>query len=202
MDKYLFRRTIAAVGSVAVVLGGSIAAFAYNISDVEPLSNKSAVEQVSPDPKTLSVTKTATNEVNPVCPFCGQIIDGYDNFLTWSEIQLLASLVDLEVGIEEYECKKAVVSIVFNRMKLYDMSLEDVIFADNQFAVADKVRQHTPSEESVNAVKAVITGGVTLPEYVTFFRADDYHCWGDLIPYICIGNTYFSYSESVKNRIE
>ncbi len=202
MDKYLLRRTIAAVGSVAVVLGGSIAAFAYNISDVESLSNESVAEQVRPDPKTLSVTKTANNEVNPVCPFCGQIIDGYDNFLTWGEIQLLASLVDLEAGIEEYECKKAVVSVVFNRMKLYDMSLEDVIFADNQFAVADVVRQQTPSEESVNAVKEVITGGVILPEYVTFFRAGDYHRWGDLIPFIQIGNTYFSYSESIKNLVE
>lgn len=201
MNKYAFRRAVAAVIASVVVIGSGIAIVIHNTPEVESFDANDPQTLVCPDPETLTVTKHATNEINPICPFCGQIIDGDYNFLTWSEIQTLASLVDLEVGIENYDCKKAVASIVFNRMNYYNLELDDVIFADNQFSVADKVREHKPSEESINAVKDVITGGITVPEYVMFFRAGGYHCWGDQKPYMQIGNTYFSYSDTIKNEL-
>lgn len=201
MNKYVFRRAVAGVITTAIVLGGSVAVIAHSFSDVETFEEKTVAELTCPDLSALSITNYSTNEIDPICPFCGQRIEGKYAFLTWSEIKLLASLVDLEVGIENYDCKKAVASVVLNRMLLTDDTLENVIFAENQFAAADKVREHTPSEESVNAVKEVLGGGVTIPEYVTFFRADNYHKWEDQIPYIQIGNTYFSYSESIKKQL-
>ncbi|MCM1286619.1 MAG: cell wall hydrolase [Bacteroides sp.] len=201
MNKYVFRRAVAGVITTAIVLGGSVAVIAHSFSDVETFEEKTVAELTCPDLSALSITNYSTNEIDPICPFCGQRIEGKYAFLTWSEIKLLASLVDMEVGIENYDCKKAVASVVLNRMLLTDDTLENVIFAENQFSAADKVREHTPSEESVNAVKEVLGGGVTIPEYVTFFRADNYHKWGDQIPYIQIGNTYFSYSESIKKQL-
>ena len=86
-------------------------------------------------------------------------------------------------------------------MSIENKDLVDVIYEKNQFSVADRVSEYEPTEEAISAVREVLTAGVTVPEYVTFFRADYYHEWGDLIPYIKIGNTYFSYSLSVKDSI-
>ncbi len=120
--------------------------------------------------------------------------------LTAEEKKLLAALVTLEVGSESYECKLAVTSLIINRMLTSDSTLEEVIYAPNQFSVASKVASTTPSDSCVNAVNEVLATGTTLPIYVTFFRAGTYHSWGDQVPYCCIDNTYFSYSQALKNQ--
>ncbi len=120
--------------------------------------------------------------------------------LTADEKTMLAALVTLEVGSESYECKLAVASLIINRMLTSDSTLEEVIYAPNQFSVASKVASTTPSDACVKAVNEVLTTGTTLPIYVTFFRAGSYHSWGDQVPYCCIDNTYFSYSQALKNQ--
>lgn len=201
MDKYKLRRT-ALVGSVISILASagcgtvvsSMTNEAKSEASVVALDTSAAYEE----PGMLTV---ATNGVNPICPTCGQIIEGPDVFLTYNEIKMLAALVELEAGIESYECKKAVASVVINRMSIGNKDLLDVIYEKNQFSVADRVSEYEPTEETISAVKEVLTAGVTIPEYVTFFRAGQYHDWGDQTPYIKIDNTYFSYSLFVKDSI-
>lgn len=204
MDKYKIRRTVFG-SSIFLLLACAGCGTIVSSMTVDESTTSSAsyanTEKTTTDYVEISNNKIASNGVNLICPTCGQIIEGPDVFLTYNEIKLLASLVDLEVGIENYDCKMAVASVVINRMKYENKNLTDIIYEENQFSVADRVSNYEPSEESIKAVRTILTTGVTLPEYVTFFRAGQYHEWGDLIPYIQIGNTYFSYSLSVKDSI-
>lgn len=120
--------------------------------------------------------------------------------LTDDEIRDFATLVYLESGAESYECQCAVASVVINRMTTRGMSLHDVIYERNQFSPAYLVSSTSPSESTLNAVMEVITNGPTIPEYVTFFRADYYFDWAT--PYTAIDHTYFSYDENVKRGCE
>ncbi len=144
-----------------------------------------------------AATEESTETVTPSDPtgLTGNIVS-----LTSSEQTMLASLVTLEVGSESYECQLAVASLVINRMLTSDSSLEDVIYAPNQFAVASKVASTTPKTSCVNAVNEVLKTGTTLPIYVTFFRGSYYHSWGDQVGYCVIDNTYFSYSQALKDQ--
>lgn len=205
MDKYKIRRTVLG-GSILLLLACvSCGTVVETMKDDKPSAaiTASCVDASSAisDYKDPGFNSVASNGVNAICPTCGQIIEGPNVFLTYNEIKLLAALVELEAGVESYECKKAVASVVINRMSIDEKSLIDVIYEQNQFSVADKVSEYEPSDESIKAVREVLTTGVTLPEYVTFFRAGQYHDWGDQTPYIKIDNTYFSYSTAIKNNI-
>lgn len=120
-------------------------------------------------------------------------------YLSESEIYEFATLVFLEAGCESYECKKAVASVVVNRMTTRGMDLRSVIYETNQFSPASVISQYSPTQDSLNAVMEVITYGPTIPMYVTFFRADYYFDW--LVPYMSIDHTYFSYDYSLKTRL-
>lgn len=118
--------------------------------------------------------------------------------LTDDEIYELATLVYLEAGAESYECQKAVASVVINRMTTQNKSLHSVIYAKNQFSPAHLISCTSPSESTLKAVNHVITNGPTLPEYVTYFRADYYHSFAGVADYMCIDQTYFSYDISLR----
>ena len=148
---------------------------------------------------------------------CNQYIDAYhdsqmyDLILEQSEPYLemseddkyeLATLVYLESGIESYECQKAVASVIVNRMTTRDISLQEVIYEPYQFTPAERVPTSSPSQSTLDAVEEVVTEGPTLPEYVTYFRADYYFNWGDrYVEYKCIDHTYFSYDIHVKEGL-
>lgn len=122
--------------------------------------------------------------------------------LTEDEIWDLATLVYLESGGESYECQLAVASVVINRVTTSDKSLYDVIYEKNQFTPAHRIESNEPSESTMNAVKEVCTNGPTIPEYVTYFRAEKYHSFSEYImDYMCIDNTYFSYDINLKSTI-
>lgn len=123
---------------------------------------------------------------------------------TDEEINMLATLVYLEAGIESFDCQEAVASVVLNRMYIYDKSLEEIIYEKGQFTPADKIQYSTPSESSLSAVKNVLSGGTTLPTYVTFFRGNHYHNWdaSRYVPYCNIDNTYFTYDKQLKEKYE
>lgn len=120
-------------------------------------------------------------------------------YLSESEIYEFATLVFLEAGCESYECKKAVASVVVNRMTTRGMDLRSVIYETNQFSPASVISQYSPTQDSVNAVIEVITYGPTIPQYVTFFRANYY--FDRLVPYTSMDHTYFSYDYSLKTRL-
>lgn len=115
------------------------------------------------------------------------------------DIKEFATLVALEGSIESYECQCAIASVVLNRMTTGDLTLQEVIYAENQFEPADKIPESTYTESTLRAVKHVITYGPTLPEYVTFFRADYYFDWVE--PYTNIDHTYFSYDKNLQERL-
>lgn len=110
-----------------------------------------------------------------------------------SDVYELATLVYLESGTESFECQKAIASVVIHRMQNDDLTLQEVIYAKNQFSPAYLIAQSEPSESTLQAVREVLQNGPTIPNYVTFFRADYYHNWSELIiPYCVIDHTYFS----------
>ena len=122
--------------------------------------------------------------------------------LTGDEIYELATLVYLECGIESFECQQAVASVVINRMTTGGKTLSDVIYEPNQFSPAPLIPKSKPSESTLKAVMTVVECGPTIPEYVTFFRADHYHDWGNRYEsFMCIDNTYFSYDKILKAKL-
>lgn len=119
--------------------------------------------------------------------------------LTEAEIYELATLVWLEAGIESYECQLAVASVVINRMTTSGQTLHEVIYAPHQFTPAYLISSSEPSESTMRATLEVLKNGPTLPEYVTFFRANYFFDWVE--PYINIDHTYFSYDKSLANEL-
>lgn len=120
------------------------------------------------------------------------------------ERELLAELVYYEARGESFPGKCAVVSVVFNRLKYHGYnSIAEVITAENQFSPwknGSMDGKLTPSqekesyyEEIYRAVDFVIQHGVTIDEYVTFFRTQKYHT--DTIEYEVIGNHFFSFKQ-------
>ena len=111
--------------------------------------------------------------------------------ITQSEIRKIGSLVYLECGSCSTRCKRAVASVVFNRMIRYKKTVNQVLFEKGVFSVAGRIRSTKPSQSCVDAVKFVLYHGTTLPRRVTAFRNRKYHSFGK--PFCKIDNVYFSY---------
>lgn len=158
-----------------------------SIEEIIPLEVTNNIESTSSvEPSDIEVETNYNIESSP------EELNTYID-LSEDEIYELATLVYLESGIEPYECQLAVASVVVNRMTTTGQSLQEVIYAKNQFSPAYLIESSEPNESTLSAVKEVVQNGPTIPEYVTFFRADYYHNWSDLIvPYCVYGNTYFS----------
>ena len=120
--------------------------------------------------------------------------------------ELIIKLVYLEARGECYEGKKAVASIVFNRLNSghWGNTIHDVIYAKNQFTPAKRINStyidlaNKTWVECVNAVDEVIVYGNIFPEYILYFRADYYFSWAN--DYKNIGNHYFSYLNKDYNK--
>ena len=145
---------------------------------------------------TITTTTTAENIDDAAISISSDIEVHNDDIYNFSqyEIDMLAALVELEGSTDPYESKKAICSTVINRSFLEDRDVISIISDPNQYSVAYSLSSCVPSQDSIDAVYDVIINGSTLPIYVTSFRADYYHSWGDQTPYTNIGNTYFSYS--------
>lgn len=126
-------------------------------------------------------------EIEPEPNYCIELTD--------DEIYMLATLVYLEGGIESLECQKAIASVVINRMNLWDMTLEEVIYQKNQFSPAYLIESSAPDDIQIRLVHELMITGVSIPEYVCYFRAGYYHDWASMNDYTCFDRTYFSYSD-------
>lgn len=146
---------------------------------------------------THKVTTTEPSYYTELFQYCGDTFDNTELYLTEREVQLLSTLVYLEGGGESFDCQKNIASTVINRMLTSDYTLTEILYADNQYSVASRLTYSSPSQSCEEAVMEVLNYGTTLPIYVTFFRADYYHQWGDQTPYCSVDNTYFSYSQSL-----
>ena len=154
---------------------------------------------------TVENEEAFTDEDKYECPIVEEVskryvsIDAVDIIFTQEGIGMLASLVTLEVGAESYECQQAVASVVINRMIIENKSLHEVVYQENLFSVAPYVEHTEPFDQCVDAVLDVIQNGTTIPRYVTYFRADCYHDWGDrYVSWRRIDKTYFTYDKKLK----
>lgn len=118
--------------------------------------------------------------------------------LTEEEKEMFATIIFLEGGGESYECQLAIGSVILNRLMNghWGNTLEDVLYAKNQFTPAHRISSTTPRDTQRQVVEQLLTEGTTLPYYVMYFRAWYYFSWAT--PYTDIDDTYFSYLEKDK----
>lgn len=120
--------------------------------------------------------------------------------LSSDERYALATLIWLEGRGESVECQYAIGSTVLNRYTTGNYgTLFDVIYEKGQFTPAYLIEESTPTDVQIGIVDELCFHGPTIPEYITYFRADDFHDWGKdfPVPYNYIDNTYFSYDPDI-----
>lgn len=138
------------------------------------------------------------------------------------EREMLAILVFLEGGIETYECKKGIVSVIFNRLDnnfLNSETLEDVVYAKNQFSPSYLIKDTIPyvcedkeyekTKEFIDrwnscfaSVDEILKNGSMFPEYVMYFRSGYHFKWNDYSGHCKIGNIYFGFMNEDKINYE
>ena len=122
-------------------------------------------------------------------------------------LELLARLCESEAGIESYQCKVYVASVVLNRClsEYHPDTIEEVIWervsGTPQFSVTIKhngtcmLESVEPSEDSFKAAQYVLDHGPQLPKDVTVFYSNT--CKGDWVTtretYTTLDHTTFAY---------
>ena len=122
-------------------------------------------------------------------------------------LELLARLCESEAGIESYQCKVYVASVVLNRClsEYHPDTIEEVIWervgGTPQFSVTIKhngtcmLESIEPSEDSFKAAQYVLDHGPQLPKDVTVFYSNT--CKGDWVTtretYTTLDHTIFAY---------
>lgn len=147
-----------------------------------------------------STTEEITTEEQTTVPEPKKYVD-----LSEEELHALACLIWLEGRGESIESQEAIASVVINRYTTEPNRYEtlfDVIYAPSQFSPAKYVSSTTPTQIQIDIANKIATEGPTIPEYVTYFRADYYHKWKDHKPYCQIDKTYFSYDIALKQKLE
>lgn len=118
------------------------------------------------------------------------------NGITQQEYDMLVLTVYLEAGNQTLDCKKAVASVVLNRVNHSDFpsTVYSVLTQENQFTINFN-RTDTPGAECYEAVDSVLEYGSILPPDVLYFFAD--YCNNSWLwsreQYIKYGNTIFTY---------
>lgn len=116
--------------------------------------------------------------------------------VTQQEYDMLVLTVYLEAGNQTLDCKKAVASVVLNRVNHSDFpsTVYSVLTQENQFTINFN-RTDTPEAECYEAVDSVLEYGSILPPDVLYFFAD--YCNNSWLwsreQYIKYGNTIFTY---------
>lgn len=116
--------------------------------------------------------------------------------ITQQEYDMLVLTVYLEAGNQTLDCKKAVASVVLNRVNHSDFpnTVYSVLTQENQFTINFN-RTDTPGAECYEAVDSVLEYGSILPPDVLYFFAD--YCNNSWLwsreQYIKYGNTIFAY---------
>ena len=101
--------------------------------------------------------------------------------------EVLARVCMSEASTEPFIGKVAVVATVLNRCDLNGQTVEQVVYAPNQYWTGDN---GTPTEEVYRAVEFAIKERDAFPRDMLYFRKGNYHSFGK--PYIQIGAHYFS----------
>ena len=157
------------------------------------------------------VDKCTVNNVEPVDPPEENIETVFYYNITKEERYLLAKLVHSEASVYSDECKRAVASVVFNRLDSgkwrKDMNedgkitLYDIIYYPNAFtpAMNGMIDKWEPTIEDFEAVDYVLLNGPTVPTEVRYFRTDYDFNWEGYENYNFIDNVYFGYFTDWRN---
>lgn len=196
LNKRFYHSTLAALCSTIVLLAIFIVALLIN-PKVETKTIEVPKEIIVEVEKEIEVVveKEVVVEVEKEPTYAYNI--------TSVEREMLARLVYREANTSSLECQKAVISVVINRWKngKYGKTLEDVIYAKNQFTPSPLLYKTTPNEKNYQAVDEIIKNGTTLPSYVLYFRADYHFKWDGYKGYTQIDDTYFGYVKKIKLNI-
>ena len=183
------------INNIIVILGCIIILEFLTIMCFATLPPKTIIEE-----KEVIVEKEIYVEIEKEVPVEVEVEPTYAYDVTSEEREMLARLVFLEANVESLECQKGIVSVVINRWKngYWGDTLEDVVYAANQFSPAHLIYKTTPNKTNYEAVDYVLRNGCTLPEYVMYFRAWYHFSWNGYEPYISIDETYFGYASKDK----
>lgn len=99
--------------------------------------------------------------------------------------ELIAMVVHAEAGNQSMLGKTAVAAVVLNRCDYWNLTVETVVYADNQFAIADSY-----TKEDMRAVEIAINNRDLFPQNLLYFRAGHFHKFG--VEWEQIGDHYFS----------
>lgn len=127
------------------------------------------------------------NKIDMVCVIIEKEPKGI--VVTDEEYELLLRVCMSECGGEygePMEGKIAVVETVLNRCEMYGKSIEDIVYAPNQYSVAD----NGEPDDTVRQAVDIALSRRTYPSNMLYFRTRHYHSFGE--PYIKIGSHYFS----------
>ena len=105
-----------------------------------------------------------------------------------TDSELIAMVVHAEAGNQPMIGRVAVASVVLNRCDYWGLTVESVVYAKNQFVIANSY-----TESDMRAVEIAQNSRDLFPETMLYFRNKHYHKFG--IPFMQIGNHYFSLAE-------
>ena len=159
---------------IAVIITDSFGAKTVNA--VEPDSETSIIVATTWESvETVEETLETVEETESVCPY------------TEEEIRLVERVVYAEAGAEPLVGQIAVASTILNRAALRGMTIEQVVYEQNQYASPTK---GIVGADTVLAVEKAINDRELFPFNMIYFRTKHYHTYGK--PYTVIGSHYFS----------
>lgn len=103
---------------------------------------------------------------------------------------IIAAVVMSEAGNQEMVGKVAVAAVILNRCDYFDLTVEQVVNAKNQFSYPyyGKI-----DDSAYRAVEIARENRDLFDANMLYFRNQHYHDFGE--PYVCIGQHYFSLAE-------
>lgn len=107
---------------------------------------------------------------------------------------LIARVVMSEANGEPMVGKVAVVATIFNRARIYDQTIAEVIYAPNQYSTANNGK---PTEECYEAIDLYCDCPELWPDDLVFFQLNNFSRYGD--DYAQIGSHYFSTRKEQKD---
>lgn len=192
---------IASFVLISIAIISVVVGLSCMVDDITtPVLENAEVDVVTTElPKIKPPKMESTYETQPA--MIGTYVEYGDIYLTPNEINELATLVYLEGGAESRYTKECIASVVLNRMYVYGQTLEEVIYAPNQFEPAELIDQYEPTEECIDIVNELLDSRCTVPVQVLYFRAGEYHDWSsDVVPFVKLDNTYFSYDKNIMDQ--
>ena len=111
--------------------------------------------------------------------------------LSQEDKDLMAKLICMEAESEPFEGQQAIAEVILNRLAAgnFQSSVKNIIYAQGQFASADRLYLADPTHTQYEAIDRAFNGPYVLPKEVTFFATYKVNerLWGK------IGNHYFCY---------